>query len=142
MWDGHLDLISVAKHRIKLLDERTQPVHLAPYYARPRTQEFEETGIEKMFKDSTIEPAQTERPALMVFAHKMDGPLPSRVDYRRLNTVAKQDSYTIPRMDKCMDSSGDVAIFSTLDANSKYLQIVVDKVDSDKTALTSHIGWF
>ena len=37
------------------------------------------------------------------------------IDYRRLNTKTVADAYQLPRMDDCLDSLGDAAIFTTLD---------------------------
>lgn len=59
-WDGHLARISLAKHCIELFGNRTQPVHSAPYRAKPKTQQFDKIYIEKMLEDNLIEPAQTE----------------------------------------------------------------------------------
>jgi hypothetical protein len=51
-----------------------------------------------------------------------------------------KDSYPLPRMDECLDSLGDAVIFSTLDCNSGYWQIPIDKKDRDKTAFVTHCG--
>lgn len=45
--------------------------------------------------------------------------------------MPKQDSYPIPRMDECMNLLGKPA-FSTLNANSSYLQIESRNADNDK----------
>lgn len=41
-------------------------------------------------------------------------------------------------MDECVDSFGEAAIFSTLNANSEYLQVEIEEADRDKL-LSSHI---
>ena len=61
----------------------------------------------------------------MVLAPKQDGTLHFYFDDRRLNAMTVRDAYTIPRMDECIDSLEDVKIFSTLDANSGYWQILM-----------------
>lgn len=43
-----------------------------------------------------IEPATSERAALIVFAPKMDGSLRFCIDYRQLDEVTMEDSYPIP----------------------------------------------
>jgi hypothetical protein len=53
-----------------------------------------------------------------------------------------KDSFSLPRMDDCLDSLGSATIFTTLDANSGYWQLDVAKNDHDKTTLTSHMGTF
>lgn len=66
----------------------------------------------------SIEAAQTKRGAPVAFASKKDGSLPFCVDYRKLSSVTKLDSYTVPRIDGCIDSLGKTAVHSTSVANS------------------------
>lgn len=128
----------MAKRRIEPLDDNTQPVHSATYRAEPKTLELGKIKIDKMLKDNITEPAETEWAAPIVFAPKKDDSLRFCDDYRRLHAVKKQDPYSIPRMNKCNEPLGDVAIFSTLDTNSGYSKAAIYEADRDKTALTSH----
>jgi hypothetical protein len=43
-------------------------------------------------------------------------------------------------MDECLDSLGDATIFSTLDCNSVYSQILMKEEDRNKTAFVTHCG--
>lgn len=58
--DDQLGRISVAKHRIKPLNNNTQPAHLALYRAGQKTRRFEKTGDKKKLNDNIFDPAQTE----------------------------------------------------------------------------------
>lgn len=60
MWNGHLDRITIAKHRIELLQWDPAPVHSAPHQASSKPPEFEKAGIDKMVAENIIEPAHTE----------------------------------------------------------------------------------
>jgi Reverse transcriptase (RNA-dependent DNA polymerase)/RNase H-like domain found in reverse transcriptase len=71
---------------------------------------------------------------------KSDGSLRFCVDYRRLNAITVPNTYPLPRMDECIASLGDAAIFTTLDCNSGYWQIPVHPADRDGTTFTSHCG--
>ena len=53
----------------------------------------------------------------VVFAPNKDDTLRFCVDYRRLDAMGVRDTYSISRMDECVDSLGDAKVFSTLDAN-------------------------
>lgn len=64
------------------------------------------------------------------------------VDYHKLNAVTIRNSHPIPRMDHCNDSLGEVTIFTTLDANTKYWKIEIAGEDRDKAAFTFHHGVF
>lgn len=48
------------------------------------------------------------------------------VDNRRPNAVLTQDSYSMPRMDECIDSLKKARKVSTLDAGSSYWLIKMD----------------
>ena len=95
-----------------------------------------------MLEAGVIEPSTSEWATPVVFAPKKDGTLRFCIDYRRLNAVTLRDSYPIPRMDECIDTLGDAKIFSTLDCNSGYWQIMMDDADKEKTAFVTHQGLF
>ena len=78
----------------------------------------------------------------MVLVPKKDGSLRFCVDYRRLNAKTAADSYPLPRMDDCIDSLGDAAIFTTLDCSSGYWQIPVAPEYRDKITFTTHMDTF
>lgn len=44
------------------------------------------------------------------------------------------DTYLLPRMDECLDSLGNIKVFSALDAVSGYEQMPTPKSDRDKAA--------
>lgn len=91
MWDGHLARIGIAKHRIKLLEESTQPAHSNPYRARPKTRDFENVEFEKMLSQKILKLTCTELAAPVAFARKKDGTLRFCVEYLRLNGITKRD---------------------------------------------------
>ena len=78
-----------------------------------------------MLEQGVIEPGNSEWASSIVLVPKSDGSLPFCVDYRRLNSITVPDTYPLPRMDECIDSLGDAAIFNTLDCNKGYWQIPV-----------------
>jgi hypothetical protein len=90
-----------------------------------------------MLAQGVIEPATCEWDSPIVMVPKPDGSLRFCVDYRKLNAITVPDTYLLPRMDECIDSLGEAAIFTTLDCNCGYWQIPVDPADRDKTAFTS-----
>jgi hypothetical protein len=89
-----------------------------------------------------IEPASGPRSAPIVLIPKPDGSIMFCFDYRKLKDFSVNDSYALPRIDDCLDSLGLARYFTTLYANSGYLQINVSPKDREKTAFTSHRGLF
>ena len=73
---------------------------------------------------------------------KKDGSLRFCIDYRRLNAKTVTHAYPLPRIDDCLDSLGDAAVFSTFDCNSGYWQIPVASEDRDKTTFITRTGTF
>lgn len=59
IWNSHLGRISMAMHRIELLDESTRPENSTSYRAGPETREFEKIEIGKMLFQKIIEPSQS-----------------------------------------------------------------------------------
>jgi hypothetical protein len=139
MWDGHLGEVTATQHRIDLIPG-DKPVHSQPYRAGTRAREIEKAEIEKILAQGVIKPATCEWASPIVMVPKPGGSLRFCVDYRKLNAITVPDTYPLPRMDECIDSLVEAAIFTTLDCNSGYWQIPVDPADRDKTTFTSHYG--
>ena len=70
--------------------------------------------VKKMLKARVTEPASTEWASPVVLIPKKDGSHRFCVDYRRLNSKTAANSYQLPRMDDCIDSLGDAAVFTTV----------------------------
>ena len=95
-----------------------------------------------MLTAGVVEPVTTEWASPVVLVPKTYGTLRFCVDYGKLNALTVKDSYPLPRIDECLDTPGDAAIFSTLDCNSGYWQIPVAEADRDKTIFTYHEGCY
>lgn len=118
--NGHLERINIAIHCVKLLSPDTAQVPSTPYNAGPYTREFTMAKIDKMLAENTIEPAQTEWTAPIVIVPKKKKTPQFCSAYRKLNGVTKLGSYLVPQMGECIDSLGEAAACSALDANSMY----------------------
>lgn len=64
------------------------------------------------------------------------------VDYRALNTVTKQNTYPLSRIQDCPDRVGNAKVLSTLDLTSGYWQVSISQSDVPKTAFNTHLGKF
>ena len=48
------------------------------------------------------------------------------MDYRRVNSVTRQDAYPLPQIDATLDSLTGSVFFTTLDLASRYWQVELD----------------
>lgn len=60
------------------------------------------------------------------------------IDYRRLNAMTIRDPYPKPLMDECLASFGPACVFSTLNCNSQYWQIDINKKHRHETWLVTN----
>ena len=137
--DGRLGTIKGVTHRIELVPG-ARPVYQQPYRCGIERRKAEEAEVQRMLKANVIAPSNSEYASPVILVPKPDGSLRFCVDYRKLNSITVRDSYPMPRMDECIDSLGSATIFSTLDCNSGYWQLPVEKQDQAKTTFTCHAG--
>lgn len=70
------------------------------------------------------------------------GSLSPHLSQTSLHYVTIPDSYSITRMDWCIDSLGDSIVYSALDENWGYCKMAIVEKDYDRTTLVTHLGAF
>lgn len=95
-----------------------------------------------MLNAGIIEPSTSDWASLLVLIRKRDGKVRWYIDYRKLNSVTKNDVYPLPLIQECMDTLSGNEWFSKLDANSAYYQIKRKESDRDKTTFITKYGLF
>lgn len=118
--NGRLGRTSVAKHRKELEPPNQSPIHSTPYRAWSKAGEFEKQEVRQMLAEKDIESAQTECAAAIAFVQKKDKSLHFGVENWKFNAGTIRVSYSLPLMEKCIDSSEGESVFSTLDVNCGY----------------------
>lgn len=78
----------------------------------------------------------------MVLVRKKDGIVRWCIDCRKLNDCTRKDAYPLPRIDMCLDCLVGASIFSTMDLQSGYWQIVLEEKDREKSAFITKYGLF
>ncbi|KAL1249395.1 hypothetical protein QQF64_020400 [Cirrhinus molitorella] len=115
-----------------------QPVRRTPL----GFQEEEERHLNAMLEAGVITPSASEWASPMVLAHKKDRGICWCVDYWHLKSLTTKDAYSLPKIEECLDVLGGPCVFSTLELQSGYWQIVVDEMDRAKMAFITCYGLY
>ena len=75
-------------------------------------------------------------------SEEKDGTSHFCVDYRKVNTVTRKDTYSLPRMDDLLDTPAGSRLFSTLDLISGYWQVEIHPRDREKTPFCTSEGLY
>ena len=101
----------------------TRPIKQAPYRLNPEKLSKVREEIKYMLEHDIIEPSQSSWSSPIVMVPKPDGTLRFCIDYRKVNTVTKTDSYPIPRLEDCIDRVGNSAFVTKIDLLKGYWQV-------------------
>ena len=134
---GRTDL---AEHKIDT--GCANPVRLPPYRLPYAYRETVQSELKEMLERGIIEKSSSEWAAPIVLVKKKDGSIRMCVDYRRLNSVSREDAYPMPRIDDLIDRLGKVKFITTLDLTRGYWQMPVAGEDQHKTAFVTPFGLF
>ena len=74
--------------------------------------------------------------SIVVLVWKKDGGLRFCIDLRKLNNWTVKDAYSLPWIDKTLDSLQGSQWFSSLDLKSGYWQVEMDEESKPLTAFT------
>ncbi|CAF3133880.1 unnamed protein product [Rotaria socialis] len=90
-----------------------------------------------MLKSGQIQKSYSSWPSPVILVRKKDGTYRFVIDYRQLNSIAKRDSYPLPRIEEILNRLNDKIYFSKLDLKTGYHQIPIHSSDKVKTTLVT-----
>jgi hypothetical protein len=118
------------------------PPYRAPYRMSPAELEEVKKVVADLLAKNYIEPAQSPYGSPILFVQKKDGTLRAVFDYRGLNKITARDRYPLPRIDSLFDAMYGCSVFSSLDLQSGYHQILIHPDDIPKTAFVTPLGQY
>ena len=118
------------------------PIKQHPYRVYPKKQEIIKKEVEYMLKNDLIEPSNSEWSSPVVLVGKPDGSHRLCVDYRKVNSVTKGDSYPLPRIDDCIDKVGKAKFVSKYDLLKGYWQVALTDRAKEISAFVTQAGIF
>ncbi|CAF3283177.1 unnamed protein product [Rotaria sp. Silwood2] len=98
--------------------------------------------IDKMLKSGIIIPSNSPWLSPAILLKKPNGEFRFIVDYRKLNSITRKDSYPQPTTEKLLQRLGGHTWFTKLDLKSGYFQIPIQNREKEKTALCSQDGLY
>ena len=139
--ESDVGVTDLAFHEIDTGEVRPlrQPVRRIPYGEMRAAVEHE---VDKLVNADIARSSTSPWASPVVMVRKKDGGWRMCVDYRRLNSVTKFDSFPLPRLDEALDAFAGATVFSSLDLAMAYHQVPVKPTDVEKTAFVTHIGLF
>lgn len=100
-----------------------QPVKQSPYRASPQKQQLLQKELDYMLQQGLIEPCQSEWCSPVTLVPKPGGSYRFCIDYRKVNSLTKTDTYPLPRVDDCIDRIGSAKYITKLDLLKGYWQV-------------------
>lgn len=131
---------SLQPHKIET--GNAPPVRQRFYRQSPEVNAEMNRQLDEMLDADIIEESTSMWQSPVVMVKKKNGQLRFAVDYRKLNTITKQHTFPLPRLEDVFDTIGvsKASIFSTLDLASGFWQIPMDPETSHKSAFVTPSG--
>ena len=138
--DTDLGCTHLVYHSINTGDAR--PIRQPPRKVPLAFADEEKKVIQQMEENGIIRKSNSPWASPLCLVRKKNGKVRPCVDYRRLNTVTKQDAFPLPRTQDLLDAVAGAKYFSTFDLTAGYHQVPMDPDDIQKTAFVTKYGLY
>ncbi|XP_066975378.1 uncharacterized protein [Macrobrachium rosenbergii] len=118
------------------------PVKQSPYRLNPIKRDIVEKEIKYMLEHDLIQPSVSPWSSPIVLVKKSDGKFRMCVDYRKVNTSTKNDSFPLPRIDDCLDQIGSSKFITKLDLLKGYWQVPLSTRAREISAFVTPFGLY
>jgi len=128
-------------HVIELLPE-AQPPRQIMSRLTPKERVELEKQVAWLLKKGFISESNSPYGSPVLFVIKPSGEYRMCVDYRGVNKISVKSRYPLPRIDDLLDRLQGASVFSNLDLQAGYHQLLISEADRPKTAFLTPIGLF
>ena len=111
------------------------------YHTLPQRKDLQQE-VEKLLFDNVIRPSTSPWSFPVILRKKADGTFRFLVDFRRLNSVTKKESYPQRSVEELLLHLARHRYFTKLDLKSGYFLIPITDADKEKTAFVTPEGHF
>jgi transposase InsO family protein len=116
------------------------PISCRPYPKTIQQRREIQAEIQKMLANKQIRPSNSPWSSPVIIHKKKDGGIRFLVDYRKLNSVTKKDSFPQPTTEELLQRLGGHNYYSKFDLKSGYFQLPIHEQDKEKTAFITQDG--
>ena len=116
------------------------PINCRPYPKTIQQRREIQAEIQKMLKCNQIRPSNSPWSSPVIIHKKKDGGVRFLVDYRKLNSVTRKDSFPQPTTEELLQRLGGHCYYSKFDLKSGYFQLPIHENDKEKTAFITQDG--
>lgn len=136
------DIVTCTSYYHQIKTGTSKPVHLPPYKTSPEKKRIINQLVQELIDIGVVEPSFSPYSSPVVLVKKSTGDYRLCIDYRKLNTVTKGDSYPLPNIDNILAYLEGSYYFSSLDIKSGFYQVPLHPDDKEKTAFNTGDGLY
>ncbi|GJU61187.1 putative reverse transcriptase domain-containing protein [Tanacetum coccineum] len=118
------------------------PVARAPYRLAPSEMKELSKQLKELSDKGFIIPSSSLWGAPVLFVKKKDGSFQMCIDYREMKKLTVKNHYPLPRIDDLFDQLQGSSVYSKIDLQSGYHQLLVREEDIPKTAFRTRYGHY
>ena len=130
----------LVQHRIDTADH--PPIRQRPYRVADTQRGLIEKHVTDMLNQGIIQPSVSPWASPIILVKKKDGTDRFVVDFRRLNSVTRKDSYPLPRIDDALDALNGTKYYSSMDLRSGFWQVEMEPHSREHTAFITYGGLY
>ena len=119
-----------------------EPVQQRPYSTPVALKDSVNKELSWLLKKGYIVPSSSPWSSPMVTVRKTDGSAQICVDFRRVNSLTRQITFFMPRVEEVIEGIGKARFISKLDLSKGFYQVRLTDEAMEKTAFTCHKGAF